>query len=398
MLTQAVFLAGGLGTRLGQLTQHLPKPMLQTAGRPFLEYLIDEAARHGFTDIVILSGYLGNEIERHFDGQARRGAKIRVLREPEPLGTGGALRFALPHLDETFLLANADTFFDINLRALPFPPKGGLSMALRRTAPGARYGSVTFEDGNVLEFNRAEDHRPGPINGGIYLMDREIIDCVPEGKSSLEGETFPRLASKHLIRGTLFDGHFIDIGVPEDLANADREMKAWVTRPAAFLDRDGVLNKDDGYTHRPDQFKWLPGAREAIRLCNDGGYLVFVVTNQAGVARGLYDEQAVHRLHNWMQEDLAPIGAHIDAFEYCPHHPEGSEESYRRDCRRRKPQPGMILDLLKTWPVAADKSFLIGDKNSDLQAAQAARIKAFKYSGGNLETEVLQHIETMGGR
>jgi D-glycero-D-manno-heptose 1,7-bisphosphate phosphatase len=95
-----------------------------------------------------------------------------------------------------------------------------------------------------------------------------------------------------------------------------------------------------------------------------------------------------------MQEDLAQIGAHIDAFEYCPHHPEGAEERYRRDCRRRKPAPGMIDDLLSTWPVVAGRSFLIGDKDSDLQAAQRANIRAFRYSGGDLEIELLKHIET----
>ena len=145
-----------------------------------------------------------------------------------------------------------------------------------------------------------------------------------------------------------------------------------LTRPAVFLDRDGDLNLDKGYVHTIADFEWVPGAREAIRLCNDEGYFVFVVTNQSGVARGLYDESAVLALHNFMNEELAQMGGHIDAFEYCPHHPEAAVPAYRKSCERRKPGPGMILDLLKNWPVDRQRSFLVGNEPSDLAAAAAA--------------------------
>src|SRR3954471_4575031 len=94
-------------------------------------------------------------------------------------------------------------------------------------------------------------------------------------------------------------------------------------RPAAFLDRDGVLNHDRNYVHTPEEFEWISGAQAAIKRMNDAGYYVIVVTNQSGVARGLYEEAAIHRLHHWMNEELAKTGAHIDAFYYCPYHPEG---------------------------------------------------------------------------
>ena len=159
-----------------------------------------------------------------------------------------------------------------------------------------------------------------------------------------------------------------------------------------FFDRDGVLNADEGYTHRPDQFRWLPGAREAIRLCNDRGWFAFVVTNQAGVARGLYDEQQVQSLHAFVQEELAAAGAHVDAFEYCPHHPDGAVEGYRRDCRRRKPGPGMIEALLESWPVDAARSFLVGDKDSDVAAATAAGIRGHLFPGGDLAAFVASRL------
>lgn len=387
MLTQAVFLVGGLGTRLKDRTANTPKPLLEVAGKRFIEYLMGEAARHGFTDIVLIAGHLGDQVEQLYHGKTIGQAGVRVLREPQPLGTGGALRFALPHLDDVFLLSNGDSFFDINLRALAEPTalvKGGAVMALRAVADDARYGRVRFQDGMVKSFHAPEEGMTGPINGGIYGLSRDVVARIGEGPVSLEGAIFPRLAAEGLLRGRLFDAWFIDIGVPADFERADAELARHFTRPAMFFDRDGVLNRDDGYTHRPDQFEWIAGAREAIRLCNDQGRLVFVVTNQAGVAKGFYDEATVRALHGWMAEELAAVGAHVDAFEYCPHHPDGTVSHYSKACRRRKPAPGMIEDLLKAWPVDKSRSLLVGDKDSDIEAAAAAGIGGRLFQGGNL--------------
>ena len=155
-------------------------------------------------------------------------------------------------------------------------------------------------------------------------------------------------------------------------------------RPAAFLDRDGVLIEDTGHPHDPAAVRWIAGAPEAVARLNREGFLVFVVTNQSGVARGLYPEAQVHALHRWMAERLAEAGARVDAFEHCPHHPEAPLPAYRRDCRRRKPAPGMIEDLLRAWPVERAGSFLVGDKPSDIAAAEAAGIPGHLFPGGNL--------------
>jgi len=155
-------------------------------------------------------------------------------------------------------------------------------------------------------------------------------------------------------------------------------------RPAVFFDRDGVLNEDIGYLWKWEELRWLPSAIDAVKVCNDLGYFVFVVTNQSGVARDFYQEEDVRKLHLRMNNELAKRGAQVDAFYYCPHHPEGSVARYQTDCACRKPSAGMILQAMNEWPVDRSRSLLIGDRDSDIQAALAAGISGYLFPGGNL--------------
>lgn len=158
----------------------------------------------------------------------------------------------------------------------------------------------------------------------------------------------------------------------------------YTLRPAVFFDRDGVLNIDVNYLYKIEEFCWILGAKEAIKYYNTKGYYVFVVTNQSGVARGYYSEDDVNKLHNWIQTELSLMGAHIDGFFHCPHHPEGTVEKYKLACECRKPQPGLLRNALNKWPVDKEKSLLIGDKLSDIQAAEAAGLKGYLFQGSNL--------------
>jgi D-glycero-D-manno-heptose 1,7-bisphosphate phosphatase len=158
---------------------------------------------------------------------------------------------------------------------------------------------------------------------------------------------------------------------------------------AVFFDRDGVLNQDGGYVVRPADFHWMPGAVAAVRMVNRSGLLAFVVTNQSGVARGYYTEADVRALHDWMRQQLAAAGAHIDDLRYCPHHPEAALPEYRRACDCRKPAAGMLLDLIAAWNVDPGGSVMIGDKDIDAVAAQAAGMDSVLYDGREPLTETV---------
>jgi D-glycero-D-manno-heptose 1,7-bisphosphate phosphatase len=393
-LRQCAILAGGLATRLGDIAAETPKPVLKVAGRPFMTWLMREMLRFGVEEFLILTGHLSAVVEDAvIDAVASlpRHARVVFSEEPDRAGTGGALFHASPHLHERFLLCNGDSLFDCNLAALvgAFAHDGPEvlgRMIVREIPDASRYGTVALHGDHVAAFSErpaADTVAQGIINAGIYAFDKRVLDLLC-ANGSLERDLLPRLAQSGQLRATRQHGWFVDIGIPDDLAHARRELASCMDRPALFLDRDGVLNIDHGYVGSQDRWEWVDGAREAVALATAHGWHVFVVTNQAGVARGLYGVPEVDALLIWLADELRRAGGTLDDWRYCPYHTEAKVDAYRRDHDWRKPAPGMILDLLKTWELDPRRCIMVGDKDTDMQAAAAAGIAGHLFPGGNL--------------
>ena len=219
-------LAGGLGTRLRSAVPDRPKVLAEVNGRPFLAYLLDKLAAGGAKEVTLLVGYAAAQVRAAFGGAHGR-LRLAYSEEPEPLGTAGAIRFALPHLaGHTVLLLNGDSYCDLDLagfRHFHEANPGHICMALAHVPDAGRFGRVQLADNRVTGFEeKRADHGPGWINAGVYLIPRTRLEEIPDGRAvSLEREVMPDWVAGGLVCGFAGGGRFIDIGTPESYAEAE---------------------------------------------------------------------------------------------------------------------------------------------------------------------------------
>lgn len=370
-------LAGGLGTRLSHIVSDVPKPMAPIRGIPFLEWQVKWLVRNGFSDIVLLVGHKKETVIGHFGDGGRFGTRIRYSEEKELLGTGGAVIQSLKQYpSEHFIVLNGDTFFNIDLRSFyeyhsQKLPAGAFSVALKYKEDTKRYGAVRIDEnylvGSLVEKDPGLEE--GLINGGIYIGRTSDLASMEVKKCSLETEIFPGLIKNGKMYGIPFGDKFIDIGVPEDYYKADRELPEWFgtgKKPALFLDRDGVIIEDTGYVSASDRLNFLEPAEGLVRRANDNGWLVVVVSNQAGVGKGKITEEDVLKVNHSIREHYAGSGLRIDQFYYCPFHRDAVIERYKKISLMRKPEPGMLLQAAENLDIDLQNSLMIGDKDSDV--------------------------------
>lgn len=217
-----VILAGGLGTRLRPVVPAVPKPMAEIAGRPFLEYLLLQLSSQGFRDVVLCLGHMAESVQDHFGDGSPWEMTVEYSVETQPLGTAGALKLAEPRLrGDSWLVLNGDSIFDIRFDVLlrGHAEAGALAtLALAQVADRGRYGSVDLGSGTEIAgfIEKRDAHGRGLINGGVYVVERRILEGVPAGRHvSLEREVFPVLVGRGL-HGLPLAGDFVDIGMPQD--------------------------------------------------------------------------------------------------------------------------------------------------------------------------------------
>ena len=394
---QVVILAGGKGTRMGNLTQQVPKPMLPLAGKPILEHQIELARRYGHTDIVLLTGHLGNVIEEYFGDGARWGVRLRYCREPSPLGTAGAVKEVEAWLDGDFLVFYGDVMMDVDLQRLAAFHAAKTALATLVVHPnGHPYDSDLLEidlDGRIVAFHPkprpADEYHRNLVNAALYVVSPKLLHHVVRGRNAdLAGNVFPELVrSGQPLFGYTSPEYIMDIGTIERMGQVDRDIVSGKVprlnlknaRPAVFLDRDGVLNVEVDHVRSAEALQLLPGAVEAVRRINRSDCLAVVVSNQPAVAKGFLTEGELDRIHARLETLLGAEHAYLDRIYSCPHHPDrgfpGERPEYKGPCGCRKPEPGMILAAARELNVDLARSFVVGDRTADIQAGWRAGCK-----------------------
>ena len=372
-------MAGGLGTRLQGTVPELPKSMAPVAGQPFLTYIIRHLLSQGIEKMIFALGHKHEVIET-FLSDTFYYLNYTCVVEDTPLGTGGAISLALEETSgRDVIIVNGDTLYKIDIDDLSdrhVETQADCTIALKPMQQFDRYGSVIIdEDGNVLRFNEKKFEAKGNINGGIYVLNRiSFLQNEFPRIFSFEKEYLEALVDAFSFQGVIQDKYFIDIGVPEDYRRAQDELKypvpdvskvdvAWTL----FLDRDGVINfnKDESYVFNTGEFKFIPGAVEAIRMLSAKFGKIIVITNQRGIGKGLMDEKALAEIHQYMIEEIVKGGGRIDAIYYCAFADDKHHD--------RKPNPGMLLEAKHMYPeINFSTSFMIGDKMSDMQLGRNA--------------------------
>lgn len=379
---EAIVLAGGFGTRLAHVVPDVCKPMAPVAGRPFLRFIMDQLAAACFDRAVVADGYRREQIEGFF-GPAYRGTAIEYSPEETPLLTGGAVKRALSRCESDWVFVlNGDTWLDVDFEAMEaaavnVPDSVSAVIAVKRMRGFERYGTVDVDAGGSLTaFHEKRPCEEGLINAGVYLLRRDALNSMPE-KFSLESDYFERVVGDGELRAVECAGGFIDIGVPEDYELAQTMLaplaKSW---KLALFDRDGTINVDTGHLYEPEKLELIPSTVDIMRgYSDDPDYKVVVVTNQAGIAKGLYTEADMRRLHRYMENELEKLGVHVDAWYFCPHHPD-----YTGPCECRKPAPGMLLSAMIDFAALPEDCVMYGDKVTDKNAAMKAGID-FEWAG-----------------
>lgn len=370
MVKQSVILAGGLGTRLTPFTETNPKPMYPFEGVPFIEYLVRQIKEFGIDEIVLLLGYLPDKISSYLGDGSKYGVRILYHITPVEYNTGDRLLAAKNMLAEQFVLMYCDNYCPIQFEKLEqdFIDNNALIQisayenADKYTKDNLRIDS----NGKVTAYDKRRlltDLRGVDI--GYAILDKQVLSLLNGENINFEAAVYPDIIKKGRMYATITKHRYYSVGSWERI---ELTKQFFSNPPTVFLDRDGTLNVRAPracYIEKPEQFIWLEGAKEAVKLLKDKGYRVILVSNQPGIARGNLTEEDLYQIHGKMQEDLAEVGASIDRIYYCPH-------NWEEGCECRKPKPGMLYQAQKEFSLNLTKCILIGDDERDIEAGNAA--------------------------
>lgn len=369
-IKQAVIIAGGLGTRLKPFTDTNPKPMYPFNGKPFIEYLVKQIKGFGIDRILILVGYMPEKIMDYLGDGSKYGVKIEYDVTPVEYETGDRVLHAKEKLDDEYLFMYCDNYCPINFARLVedyYNNNALLQFTAYANLDGYTKSNLLIaEDGKVEVYDkkRLTPNLSG-VDIGYAIVNKKVLDMLPDGGFNLEAVLYPILVDQGKLYATVTEHRYYSVGSFERIELTKRyfDFQKYV-----FLDRDGTLNVRPPkacYIEKPEDFVWLDGAKEAVKKLNDAGFIVILISNQPGIARGNLTEETLTAIHDKMQSELAEIGAHIDKIYYCPH-------NWDDGCACRKPKPGMFYQAQKEFCIELPKATMIGDDERDIEAGEAA--------------------------
>jgi D-glycero-D-manno-heptose 1,7-bisphosphate phosphatase len=344
--------------------------MVQIHAKPFLEYLIEQLRDQGFQRILLLLGYLPEIIQEYFRDGSRWGLKVQYSVSGIEDETGRRLKLAASHLDPYFLLLYCDNYWPMQIEKMWtrfVAAQVPAMITVYSNNDGYTRNSVRVDQhGYVIDYDKS-CKSPGlqGVEISYGLLSKSVLSMLPDKNVSLEETLYPRLARHRELLAYVTDHRYYSVGALHRLSLTEA---FFASRPAVILDRDGVLNKRPPQAHYVqswEKFEWLPGAREALRLYSQAGYRVVVVSNQAGIGRGVMKETDLQHIHQRMQADVKEAGGQIEAFYYCPH-------DWSDGCDCRKPKPGLLYQAQRELSLDLTRTLFIGDDERDRQAADAA--------------------------
>ena len=373
-----VILAGGKGSRIKHMNPYLPKPMIKFNKISFLQLLINHYSKFDINNIYILAGYKGEIIKKKFHNKIQNFVKIKCLIERKPMDTAGALNLVKKKIKDDFILINGDTYLDIdNINDLKIEAnrrnKIGCLALIKSNKKDIKFNNLFIDKKhNVIRKNKSKY-----INAGIYYFKKKIFKYIENKKLSIENTVLPNLIKKEMMVGIILNSFFLDIGTPLDLKKAKTKLIKHLKRPSVFLDRDGVINHDNGYTHKFTDFKFRKNVVNFLNKISKKKRYVFIITNQGGIAKNKYTLKDFEKLHKQIKKYLSSKNIFINDVEFCPHHPKGIIKKYSIKCKCRKPSNMMLKKIEKKWLIDKQKSFFIGDQLKDRLAAKKSNLKFF---------------------
>lgn len=393
----AVIQAGGLGTRMRELTKdEIPKPMLLLNGKPLLQWQIEHLVQYGIRDIVIIIGHLGEKIKEYFGDGHAYGVNIDYIEEREPLGSAGSLFYLNKLNADRYIIIYGDVMFDIDIdRWLAFHIKNEalITTVCHPNSHPADSDLVMTDDSNRItnylwKSEKRDSWFPNLGNAGLYILEQSVLQQLT-GPTKIDLEK--DIIDEHIASGKVFayrtSEYIKDAGTPDRFRKVceDQIKGIWTKRNLSqkqrciFLDRDGTINHLNGLVSKEDEFELEERAAEAIGLINTSGYLCILITNQPAVARGMCGIDDIKRIHWKMETILGRDGVYLDDIAFCPHHPDRGypEENpdYKIDCSCRKPKTGMIDAMAEKYNIDLSKSYMIGDTTVDIQTGINAGTK-----------------------